>query len=373
MIMFINSLPIEGKEGLMEMIKRITDPRKPRGIRHPLPSILAMAVCTVLCGQRSYLGIAEWSKGLTSDMLKRFGCKRESAPSEPTIRRTLQSIDVEETDREISHWLASQNSLSGKAIATDGKTARGSRDGNKRPIHLLSAIVHKEGRVIAQKEVDEKTNEIKLVKPLFDEIDIKGAVVTTDALLTQRKFAKYLIEEKEADYVFTVKENQPTLYEDIKDLNLRKEPYHFRTLDKAHGRIEERKIWVSSELKGYSDFPYAEQVFMIERYTTKLDGSCPSTEIAYGITSLSAEKASPERLLSINRGHWEIENRLHWVRDVTFDEDRSQIRKGKGPHCMASLRNLVISIFRMLGFKYIPSGIRYFIMHLENALGILGI
>ncbi len=153
-------MPIEGKEGLMEVIKRITDPRKPRGIRHPLPSILAMAVCAVLCGQRSYLGITEWAGGLTSDMLKRFGCKRESAPSGPTIRRTLQSIDVEETDREIGYWLASQNSLSGKAIATDGKTARGSRDGDKRPIHLLSAIVHKEGRVIAQKEVDEKTNEM---------------------------------------------------------------------------------------------------------------------------------------------------------------------------------------------------------------------
>jgi len=144
------------------------------------------------------------------------------------------------------------------------------------------------------------------------------------------------------------------------------------TLEKAHGRIERRTIWVSSELKGYVSFPYAEQFFFVERKIYYMNGK-ESEETAYGITSLRKEEASAERLLELNRGHWEIENRIHYVRDVTFDEDRSQIRKGNGPHIMASLRNLVIGIFRILGFKYIPEAIRYFTMRLEAAFQVLGI
>lgn len=120
------------------------------------------------------------------------------------------------------------------------------------------------------------------------------------------------------------------------------------------------------------DFPYAEQFFFVERKTDHIDGT-KSEETAYGITSCRKEEVSAERLLELNRGHWEIENRVHYVRDVTYDEDRSQISKGNGDHIMASLRNLVIGIFRLLGFKYIPDAIRYFTMRLEEALQVLGI
>ncbi|MEA3221735.1 MAG: ISAs1 family transposase [Thermodesulfobacteriota bacterium] len=143
-------------------------------------------------------------------------------------------------------------------------------------------------------------------------------------------------------------------------------------MEKAHGRIEGRTIWASDDLKGYVSFPYADQFFLIERKVYYMNGK-ESEETAYGITSLRKEEASAERLLELNRGHWEIENRVHYVRDVTFDEDRSQIRKRNGPHIMASLRNLVISVFRLLGFKYIPDAIRYFTMRLEEALQVLGI
>ncbi|MHC1624305.1 MAG: ISAs1 family transposase [Candidatus Methanospirareceae archaeon] len=131
-------------------------------------------------------------------------------------------------------------------------------------------------------------------------------------------------------------------------------------------------MWVSDELKGYVDFPYAEQFFMVERRTEFFNGK-KRHEIVYGISSLTAEQASAQQLLELNRGHWEIENRVHYVRDVTFDEDRSQVRKGNGAQVMASIRNLVIAILRLIGFRYIPDAIRYFVFRIPTALTVLGI
>ena len=215
----LKSFPVEG---LMEEIRQTTDPRKARGIRHALSVVLGIAVCAVLCGARSYRAIGDWANALRKQDLRRFGSRRDRPPSEPTIRRVLQAVEAEEFDERIGGWLLRQQVLSGKAVAMDGKTLRGSRDGEELPVHLLSAVIHKEGIVVAQQRVDEKTNEITQVKPLFDTLDIQGAVVTADALLTQKKIAKYLVEEKKADYVFTVKGNQQTLRDDIRDLDLKK-------------------------------------------------------------------------------------------------------------------------------------------------------
>lgn len=136
-------------------------------------------------------------------------------------------------------------------------------------------------------------------------------------------------------------------------------PPQHHTLDKAHGRLEQRSIWSSTELKDYLDFPYAAQVFAIRRDTTEITTGKSRTETVYGLTSLTPDKASPQRLLELSRGHWSIENRLHWVRDVTFDEDRSRIRKFSGPQVMASIRNLAISLLRMAGATNIAQASRY--------------
>jgi hypothetical protein len=168
-------------------------------------------------------------------MLKRFGGNRSKPPSEPTIRRLLQAVDAEEFDARIGSWVLNQQLLRGKAIAMDGKTLRGSRDGEQLPVHLLSAVVHKEGIVIAQQRVDEKTNEITQVEPLLDKLNLKGAVVTADALLTQKNIAKYLVAQKQADYVFTVKGNQQTLRDDIRDLDFKKKLPTTRTSTRSTG------------------------------------------------------------------------------------------------------------------------------------------
>lgn len=155
-------------------------------------------------------------------------------------------------------------------------------------------------------------------------------------------------------------------------MSLKKTPEH-SSFDKAHGRIERRRIWTSDELKGYAEFPHAEQFFMVERTVEYLRSGKTRQEVAYGISSLSPQAATAAQLLEYNRGHWEIENRVHYVRDVTFDEDRSQVRTAGGPRIMASIRNLVMGIFRMLGFQYIPDAIRYFAMRLHEVFLLLGI
>jgi hypothetical protein len=218
----LNKVNLGSNEGLLGQLQQLKDPRKRRGIRHSATSTLAIAACAVLSGARNFLAIGEWAADLPQDLLRRLGCRFHPekriyiSPSEPTIRRQLQSVDADEFDRLINEWLAQQ--ADPDAVAVDGKTLRGARGSDGKKMHLMSAILHKEGVVIAQKQVDRKTNEIPLFQPLLEPVDLKGKVVTADALHTQVEHATYLKEEKEADYFFTVKGNQGTLLKSIEDL-----------------------------------------------------------------------------------------------------------------------------------------------------------
>lgn len=219
MVLDMDRLPLHGQGGLFECLEGFPDTRKRRGIRHKVESILATALCAVLAGARSFVAIAEWAAEQPPETLRRLGSRSGKPPSERTYRRVLGSIDVEELDRRTGRWMAEQQRLqAGAGLALDGKTARGSGDGDQDALHLLSAIVHGEGTVVAQVAVESKTNEITKVEPLLEDLDIEGAVVTADALLTQREIARHIVEDKRADYVFTVKDNQPTLRKDISDL-----------------------------------------------------------------------------------------------------------------------------------------------------------
>lgn len=150
-------------------------------------------------------------------------------------------------------------------------------------------------------------------------------------------------------------------------------PPQHETVDKGHGRLEIRRIWTSTELNQYLDVPYLKQVIRIERVTNICKTNHERREVAFGITSLSPECASPERLLALNRGHWSIENGLHYVRDMTFDEDRSQIRTRSAPQVMATLKNIAISIFRLHNFNNIAQAIRHFAAHQELVPALIGL
>jgi predicted transposase YbfD/YdcC len=176
---------------------------------------------------------------------------------------------------------------------------------------------------------------------------------------------------KGGDYVFAVKGNQSTLRQEIADLweGEPLPPPEVCQVSKHGGRVETRKMWTSDALVGYSDWPHLAQVCRVER--TCLHKGKVSEEVAYSVTSLSRAKASPRRLLEVRRGHWGIENRLHWVRDVTFDEDRSQVRTGAAPQVMAALRNLSISLMRLAGRANIAAALRRHAAHPTEALALL--
>jgi predicted transposase YbfD/YdcC len=251
----------------------------------------------------------------------------------------------------------------------DGKTVRGAVQPDGRAVHLLAAMTSG-GAVIAQREVGHKTNEITQVKPLLDPLDLRGAVVTLDALHAQRETAGYLVEDKGADYIFTaVKDNQPKLFDALDALPWREVPVQHTMNDRAHGRDETRTIQVLPAPAGM--FPHAAGAFLIERHVRNLDGSPRSAIAVLGITSLTPGRTEPERIAVHVRGHWGIENKLHYVRDVSFGEDASRVRTGSAPQAMARLRNLTIGALRANGWISIASGLRWASRDYANALSLL--
>lgn len=198
-----------------------------------------------------------------------------------------------------------------------------------------------------------------MAAPLLDAIEIQGKDITADALLTQRQFATYLVEDRQAHYHFTIQGNHPTLLEDVTlHFARRQEPDFVEGPALEHGRSETRKIWTSSALNDYLNFPHVGQVFLVERERLDKKTSQHSTELAYGITSRPPEQADAQRLLNLNRGHWSIENGCHYVIDWNFDEDRSRIRTGHGPENITRLRRLAVGIIKSKGVSNVAQKMR---------------
>ena len=217
----VTQLPLEGAGGLFALLRGVADPRHRRGVRHPVEVVLAIAVCAMLSGAQSLAAIAQLAADLSREQLRQLGSRRPRGPSEPTLRRVLRQLDVATLDQQLGQWVAHHTpALQGAGLAIDGKTLRGSGDGPTKPVHLVSAVLHEAGVVLAQHRVSEKTNEITSVVPLFAALPITGAVITGDAMFTQKDIATHLVKDKHADYVFTVKDNQPTLRQDIQHLGL---------------------------------------------------------------------------------------------------------------------------------------------------------
>lgn len=323
----LNVASLETKGGLIDCLSEVSDPRKKRGIRHTNLSVLAVAICAILSGELTFAAIGEWAANLTQDLLKRLGCRRHPEtgkyipPSEPTIRRILQKVNAEEVDRAVGKWLEIQ--ANDGAVAVDGKVLRGSKGADGKRVYLVSAFLHNVQITVGQTEVDKKSNEITAFQPLLEPLNLKGKVVTADAIHTQVKNAIYVVEEKGADYVFQVKQNQSTLFETIRNLPGDVFSHKFTTIEKGHGRIEKRVIQSTTAIVGETEFPYVAQAVRIYRNFTEIKSGNTSEETSYYITSISREKAGDERLLELIRGHWSIENSSHYVRDVTFGEDRS--------------------------------------------------
>jgi predicted transposase YbfD/YdcC len=360
---------------LLEFLAGVPDHRRARGRRHSLTSILGLACAAVAAGSRSLTAIAEWAAAAPEAALDCLGVRTDPCggarvvPSETTIRRTLAGADAGALDERLAAWLTAGDVPA--AVAVDGKTLRGAVRPDGRAVHLLAAMTGA-GAVIAQREVGHKTNEITQVRPLLDGLDLRGAVVTLDALHAQRATARYLVEDKGADYIFTaVKDNQPKLFDALDALPWRDVPVRHTMTGRAHGRHETRTIQVLPAPAGI--WPHAAQAFLIERHVADLHGNPVSAIAALGITSLAPERGGPAGIAAHVRGHWGIENKLHYVRDVTFGEDASRVRTGNAPRVMASLRNLAIAALRAEGWTNIASGLRWVSRDYTNPLSLLNI
>ena len=376
------TLMIAQPQPLIEVFAEIPDFRRCRGKRHPLPAILSLACCAMLCGYRSYSAIAEWGRNYGAGMAHALGFTHNT-PCAATLHTVFRHVDRDVVEAKLGAWAEgivistpAAPAADQAALALDGKTLRGSRKQGAPGVHLLSALSHHLGLTLAQQAVDDKTNEITQVETLLGQLVLQDRVVTMDALLTQRHVAQTIVEQG-GDYVMIVKENQPQLHADIElvftlpPVGDRQETA--RTVDSGHGRIEQRNITTSEALVGYSDWPGLAQVFEVGRHVITPKTGKERAEVVYGVTSLRPERATPGRLLELVRGHWSIENKSHWVRDVTFDEDRSQVRCGNIPHVMAALRNTTIGLLRWAGHTNIAAACRRLAAQPVQALALIGI
>jgi predicted transposase YbfD/YdcC len=355
----------------------LPDPRARRGVRHRMTVVVTAAVCAVLAGYRSYTAIAEWVADVPAETALALGMAPDRRPSEAMIGRLLQALDPDLLTATIGLWLAGRAATgtltATRAIAVDGKTLRGSRTRDTAARHVMAACDQVTGVVLAGTDVDGKTNEITRFQPLLEQIsDLRNTVITADALHCQREHAGYLA-ERGAHWILTVKGNQPHLHAQLAGLPWRAVPDAIRHDDRGHGRREIRTLKILTISTGI-DFPHAAQALQIRRRRHRShEPKRFTTETVYAITDLRVHQAKPEHLAAWIRGHWAIENKIHWVRDVTYDEDRSQIRTGNGPQVMAALRNAAISALRTAGITNIAAANRYHARDSSRPLELLGI
>ena len=351
---------------LLDLLAQVPDPRARRGRRHSLAGLLAVGVAAVIAGSRSFAAIGQWAADAGPEALAVMGAARGPA-EESTFRRAFALVNADVLDRVLGAWLWTRAAQAGGrlVIAIDGKTVRGAKGKDGKAPHLVAALAHGIGAVLGQVAVNAKSNEIPAVRELLKAFaDLAGAVLTIDAMHTQHDTAQ-LILARHADYVMTVKANMPTLYKQLRKLPWARIP-SVSSVSTDHGRRARRTIKVALA-PAWIGFDGAAQVAQLRRTVTKKGKK--TVEVVYLVTS--DRSASPETLAAWVRRHWPIENKLHWVRDVTYQEDKSLVRTGSAPRVMASLRSLAISLLRLDGHANIAAANRHHARDPQRTLKLL--
>ncbi|MGB7342520.1 MAG: ISAs1 family transposase [Phototrophicaceae bacterium] len=356
---------------LLAVLNGIKDPRANRGVRYSLVSLLVLLILAKLAGEDGMKGMSEWVKLRGQTLGKLLNLARHTMPHQTTYERVLAALDEGEVEQKLGQFFARQQAEN-ITINIDGKVLRGTiPTGKTQGTHLLAAYVPETGVVLMQIEVECKANEIVAAPKLLEQLDLTGCVVTGDAMFTQRELCIQIIEGG-GHFILPVKGNQKIVQHAIADAFMPAQVakgHQAIGLEEAfvdstsigHGRIEKRYLTVTSDLNDYLDFPNVQQVFRLQRVIQHQATGKLSYQVIFGITSLSRQQCAPEKLLALVRSHWHIENRLHYVRDVTFHEDACQIRHTKRQRLLAILNNLVIGLIRRCDqFDYIPEARRYF-------------
>lgn len=372
---------------VLDAFALVPDPRDPRGVRHSLPSVLTLVTAALLSGQKLLEDVTAWIACAPPEVLRAAGARRNAlgarvAPHPKTVTLLLGKLGAQALADGTGAWLAAREArpvtfpaagpVLQPALACDGKEVRGAVRPDGTAPFLLSAAVHGAGTVIAEREIGAKTGEIPQIRVLLRELagrfPLAGWVITADAMHAQRKLAELVCGELGAHYVLTVKDNQPGLRAALAALPWRTARRHV-TGGSGHGRREKRTCQVLDAPGIAGLFPHARQAVRITRRTVRSfrvrkgrkgweKKRKQVTETVYAITSMTAREAAPEHLAAYIRGHWHIENKVHWVRDVTFGEDASRVRAGSRPRVLATLRNLASGLLRQAGYTRIAAAIR---------------
>jgi predicted transposase YbfD/YdcC len=374
---------------LMQALIDIPDPRKRRGKRHAWHHLLTLLVAALASGEQSARAIAQWARLHAAD-LQHCLPSLQRLPSESTVLRTLRLIDATHLDQLVTRYTASlptATEISGCIItrqgeilqgqALDGKTLRGA-SAHADKTHLVSLVQHGSAVTLAQTEVASKHNEITAAPTLLRERDLSGTVTTGDALLTQRAQAQ-LIRERNGHYLMIVKRNQRRLWEDL-ELLFRIPPIvadqevweRVSTVSKGHGRLETRTLECGTGLVAELDWPGVAQVARRTCERVVMKTGKRTVEVSYGILSLDASEVGARQVEALWRGHWTIENRKHYVRDVTMGEDRNQMHSGEAPRVLATLRSGLIDLWRDRGWTSIADAIRECAASVQRTLTLIG-
>lgn len=363
------------RSDLLDVLASVPDPRDRRGRRYSLMALLAIAILAVAAGMRGYAGFATWAATAPDEVLARLGV-RFRRPSEKTFRSVFARLDPADLDRRLGGYFtalaAAQQPADGRllAVAVDGKTVRGARRGGATAAHLVSVFAHCARLVLGQLAVADKTNEIPVVRRLLRLFGQVRLLVTVDAMHTQRATAKLICGHLRSHYLMTVKSNQPAVLARITALPWARVPVTHTDIEHRHGRVETRRLKTLTTTRGLG-FPYARQIVQITRERHVLATGARAVEVIHAICSLPFEQAPPAVIAAWLRGHWGIENSVHWVRDVTFDEDRSTVRTGAAPQVMACLRNTAINLHRLAGATNIAEACRTTAFTNGKALSLL--
>jgi len=329
---------------LKEKLSGVPDPRREWGnLRHQLVDILVIALCSTICCGEDFVDMEEFGRD-REDWLRGFLELPNGIPDSDTFRRVLERIEPGALSRCLNEWLEAERAH-GRLVNLDGKTLRGSGNSSHKAYHVVSAWVGENALTLGELAVDEKTNEITAIPELLDMIDIEGDVVSSDAMGCQKDIAEKII-EKGADYVLALKGNQTSLHEDVK---LYFESLHktcdFDTLEKGHGRIEKREYFLETDIDWLTQKPDWKGLRAIGAVRSHVEGKgAVRCETRYFITTLTDTRAFADAV----RGHWSIENQLHWMLDVIFREDASRARKDNSPLNLNVLRKISLSVLKRL-------------------------
>jgi len=332
----------------------LEDPRMARTRRHSLGDMLTIAICGFVCGVDNWVELQAFAKAKES-WFRSFLELPNGIPSHDTFGRLFSSLDPEGFSRCFMSWMrAIADATEGDVVAIDGKTLRRSFDraAGKAAIHMVSAWSTRNGMVLGQVKTEAKSNEITAIPRLLELLHVQGCIVTIDAMGCQREIAQDIV-DRGADYVFSLKGNQSGLHEEVTRLFTEAREESFETLkhdyceslEKDHGRIERRECWVTGQLDGMKRterWPSLGSIGMVK--ATRIIGEVQSVEIRYFISSLPGDDAM--KFASAVRRHWEVENNLHWVLDVAFDEDSCRVRKDNAPENMAMLRHTALNLLK---------------------------